>query len=107
MAQQARANLEKAKGILQLYDRLKAQVLELTRSPYAIPLLDRIFERPIFAPSMFFDDSGMPSKQTIMGILRRLVKAGVLQQLREARGSRPSILALAELVNLCEGRKVL
>ena len=38
--------------------------------------------------------------------LPRLTEAGILKQLREVRGRRAQVLALAELVNLCEGKKV-
>ena len=39
-------------------------------------------------------------------LTRKLRRAGILTVIREARGRRGQILALGELVNLCEGRKV-
>jgi len=39
--------------------------------------------------------------------LRKLREAGILVMLREASGSRPAVLAFAELLNPAEGRKVL
>ena len=106
LAEQAQANSEKARGILELYARLKEQVLSLTHSQYAVPLLDHLFRQPIFRPSTLFELKGMPSKPMVMELLRKLRDAGILGVLREARGRRGQILVLTELVNLSEGREV-
>jgi len=106
LVEQAGANSEKAQGILDLYARLKEEILPLTHSRYAVPLLDHLFRQPIFAPGSLFDLRGMPSKPMVMGLLRKLRNAGIVSVLREARGRRSQILALTELVNLSQGRKV-
>jgi Fic family protein len=106
LAEQAEVNADKARRILVLYERLKEQTLALTRSQYAVPLLDRLFAQPIFASNDVFRDPSMPSKPVVTQLLQRLRDAGILTQLREASGRRAQVLALAELVNLCEGRKV-
>lgn len=106
LAEQAQANTEKARAIMDLYERLKAQVLELTHSQYAVPLLDAIFERPIFRSTGFDKRAGMPSKPMIMNMLGKLKQAGILTVRSEGRGSRAQVLALPALVNLCEGREV-
>ena len=51
-------------------------------------------------------DKAMPSRPMVMNLLGRLWEAGILTVIREGRGRRPQVLALAELVNLCEGSKV-
>lgn len=107
VAVQAEANGDKARRILALYERLKARTIELTRSQYAVPLLDRLFAQPIFASNELFRDPKMPTKPVVTQLLQRLTDAGVLKQLREARGRRAQMLALSELVNLCEGKRVL
>lgn len=107
LAAQAEANADKARRMLALYERLKAQTIQLTRSQYAVPLLDRVFAQPVFASNDLFRDPKMPSKPAVTQLLQRLRDAGILKQLREARGRRAQVLALAELVNLCEGRKVI
>ena len=106
VAEQALENTDKALGILALYERLKDQVRELTRSQYAVPLLDNLFRQPIFAPKQLLEVQNMPSKPTVMNLLGKLKEAGVLHTLREPSGRRPQILALAELINLCEGKEV-
>jgi Fic family protein len=107
LSEQARDNIDKARAIFELYERLKRETLSLTHSQYAIPLLDHIFRRPIFAPGSLFDLEDMPSKPMVMRLLGKLRAAGVLTVLREARGQRGQILALGELVNVSEGMKVI
>jgi cell filamentation protein, protein adenylyltransferase len=105
LAEQARENTAKARRILALYERLKSEILELTRSRFAVPLLDRLFRQPVFASSTLVTDKAMPSKPMVMGLLRKLRDAGMLVVVREGSGRRAQILALGELVNLCEGKK--
>jgi cell filamentation protein, protein adenylyltransferase len=108
LIQQAQENATKARTILDLYESLKARVLELTHSQYAVPLLDQLFERPIFQSSHIrFPASTAPSRQAISSLLRTLRDAGILKVIREGRGRRAQGLALAELINLCEGREVI
>jgi len=106
LTEQAQANGKRARAIMELYAALKEQVLELTHSRYAIPLLDHLFRKPIFTPSNLVGNKGMPSKPMVMELLRALRRAGVLAVLREASGRRGQILVLTDLVNLSEGKKV-
>ncbi len=107
LAAQAEANSEKARSILALYERLKSKAIALTRSEYAVPLLDRLFAQPVFASSDLFGRPDLPTKPAVTRLLTQLREAGILKQLRPASGRRPQILALAELVNLCEGKRVI
>lgn len=103
---QAGANHRKARQVLDLYDRLKQEVIKKTHSQFAVPLLDRIFARPIFQSS-HLEGSNMPSKAMIMSLVSQLKQTGMLKVVRQGSGRRAQVLALAELVNLCEGREVL
>lgn len=107
LVEQAKENTDKARGILALYERLKVQVLGLTHSQYAVPLIDRLFRHPIFSSTSLTADETMPSKPMVMNLLKRLRDAGILTVVREGSGRRPQILALRELVNLCEGKAVI
>jgi len=107
LSEQARENSNKARQILELYERLKFQVLSLTRSRYSVPLLDYMFQQPIFPASALERQPHMPSKQQIATLLSRLRNAKILKVIREGGGRRPQVLALAELVNLCEGRRTI
>jgi Fic family protein len=107
LIEQAAENSKKARAILDLYGRLKERVIGLTHSQFAVPLLDRLFERPLFQSSHLEGLPNSPSKQAIATLLNRLKQADVLKVVREGSGRRAQVLALAELVNLCEGREVL
>ena len=104
---QAEENSKKARQILELYNSLKKDALELTHSQFAVPLLDRLFKDPIFRSSSLAGQPGMPSKPMIMHMLGRLKSSGILKVVHRGAGRRPQVLALAALVNLCEGKKVL
>lgn len=103
---QATDNAEKVRSILTLYEAMKIRVVDVTHSQYAIQALDAIFDRPIFRTTDFAARSGIPTKQTAMGLLRLLQKAGILKVLFEGSGSRPATLAFPELINIAEGRQV-
>ena len=106
VAVQAEANTNKARAIQDLYERLKKQVLDLTHSQFAVPLLDYMFERPIFRSSDVSKLQHMPSTPMVANMLGNLRRNGILHTVREGAGRRPHVLALTDLINLCEGRKV-
>ena len=105
--EQAIENAEKARGVINLYSELKGRVLALTHSQFAVPLLDLIFEKPVFTVPDFKDRPGMPTYPMITSLLNRLRAAKILRIIRPGSGRRPQIFALPELINLCEGRKVI
>ncbi len=107
VAVQAEANTAKARAIQDLYERLKRRVLDLTHSQFAVPLLDFMFERPIFRGSDVSRLSHLPSAPMVAVLLGKLKQSGILHTVREGAGRRSQVLALAELINLCEGRKVM
>jgi len=101
---QAEANLEKARGILDLYASMKPRLHELTRSQYVVHALDWIFERPIFRSSDFVSSAGIP-EPTARRLLSVLQRDGVLRALTPARGRRPAVLAFPDLLNVAEGAR--
>jgi Fic family protein len=107
LAKQAQTNLETARRIIDLYERSKAEIIRITHSRFAVPLLDAMFKQPVFSPMQLERHRTLPSKQMTMSLLGRLREAGVLAVTREASGRRSQILAFAELVNLCEGQEII
>lgn len=101
---QAEENQRKAADILVLYERMKRELADLTRSQYAIHALDWIFERPIFKSSDFVASSGIP-EPTAKRMLPALREAGVLRALVEASGRRAATLCFPALLNIAEGRE--
>ena len=103
---QASSNTTKVREILDLYERMKKKVTDLTRSQHALKILDTLFDRPIFQSNDFVERTGIPAG-TALPFLRTFRDAGVLAVLREKSGRRPSILAFSELLNIAEGREIL
>lgn len=101
---QAEENQQKAAAILDLYERMKREVADLTRSQYAIHALDWLFERPIFKSSDFVASAGIP-EPTAKRIVPALREAGVLRVLVEASGRRAATLCFPALLNIAEGRE--
>lgn len=101
---QAEENQNKAMAILGLYERMKREIAEVTRSQYAIHALDWIFERPIFKSSDFVANAGIPDP-TAKRILPVLREANILRVFQEGSGRRASTLGFAQLLNIAEGRE--
>lgn len=105
---QAKTNAAKAMEMLSLYETMKARIIELTHSQYAIPLLDTIFEQPTFySTHITVPGTSKPQRQTVAALLKSLREAGILKLLQEGSGRRPQILAFTDLINLSEGKKIL
>ena len=103
--QQSSENESKARAILSLYDKLKAQVVDLTHSQHSIRAVDFLFQTPIFTAPTFSRLSEIP-KPTANRILTLLREEGILITVREGSGRTPSVLAFPELLNIAEGDKV-
>jgi len=106
VAQQASTNTKKARDIQDLYEHLKTRFLDLTHSQYAVPLLDYIFVHPIFRASDLSKLENMPTNPMVSTLLKQIKEGGLLHTVVEGAGRRSHIYALAELINLCEGKKV-
>ncbi|MBI3948717.1 MAG: Fic family protein [Armatimonadetes bacterium] len=106
LTEQARVNSQKARQIIELYDRLKEEVIEATHSQYAVPLLDYFFAQPVLQSSSLDNRPNLPGKGTKHALLTKLVNAKILKVGREAAGRRSQILVLPSLINLCEGKEV-
>ena len=100
---QAEDNLTKTQGVIDLYDRMKGRVADLTRSHHAIRALDWIFERPIFRSADFAASAGL-AERTARRILDVLCDGDVLRVINPGSGRRTTVLAFPELLNVAEGK---
>ena len=98
---QADENEEKARKILELYNKIKIAVPVSTHSQYAIKAVDFIFRVPIFSAPQFITGSGIP-KPTATRIVNVLADRGFISPLREGKGRRAGIFAFGELLNITE-----
>jgi Fic family protein len=106
LAEQARENSDKARAIMDLYAELKQHALDATRSQFAVPMLDQMFERPIFTSSTFTFQGAPPTSATVSNLLSIMRENGLIKVLREGSGRRGTVYVLARLLNLCEGREI-
>ena len=97
--QQANDNINKAKSILDLYSAKKDKISALTRSRYAIQMVDTLFKMPAFTATRFIAESKIP-KVTAMRNLRILEKNNVLEVVRFASGSMPALYMFRKLVEI-------
>jgi len=100
--EQSSENSKKAKDIINLYNGMKDKVSSITRTQFSIRALDAIFSRPIFSATYFGIRLGQ-SKMTANRVLRELTDEGIIVVINESSGSRPTIFAFPQLLNITEG----
>lgn len=102
--EQANANVEAATSILRLYDRLKDRLLEISRSPWSIRLLDAMFRAPVFTTGTLDLKKPAPTRPALNNLLRTLTADGILRVLQEGAGRRGTVYAVKDLLKITEGR---
>ena len=103
LEKQADENTRKAKAILDLYEERKHWIIERTRSQYAVPSLDFIFQQPVFRVPEFGRNQKVPhytAHRILSGIRNEL-----FIELSPASGSRAAILAYEELIDIVQQRR--
>ncbi len=98
---EAEDNLARARGILKLYEEMKIQIPEASRTPHAVKVLDWIFERPILSRTQFARKTGIAGPTTRC-ILQRLSDAGILREAVAGRGRRPGLFMFSRLMRVAE-----
>ena len=106
LVEQAMENQAKARSILELHQRMQAEVAERTHSQFSPLVVDFLFSRPIFASSHFVEGAGIPRMSAIR-VLKVLREAEVIRTISEGAGRRAAVYAFPELLNIAEGRSVL
>lgn len=105
IVEQSKANTQKAKDIMGLYDQMKVQVRDATHSQHAAQLVDSLFTRPIFG-AQHIAEAGIP-RPTAHLLIRQLLEAEIIVILSPAAGRRPAIYAFPKLVNIADGQEVI
>ncbi len=103
--EQAGANGQKARAILDLYDEMKQTVPEVTRSQYAIAAIDALFKAPVFIPSEFYEQTGIP-KKTANRLLQQLREQDIITALTEGGGRRATTYVFSRLIAITEGDRL-
>jgi Fic family protein len=106
VTEQAKTNCQRMRTIMALYEQTKTRVRELTHSQHSAPLVDALFERPIFRVKDLCERLGI-KKPTLHGLIKTLQEENIVVTLREGAGRRAATLAFPELLNVAEGREVI
>ncbi|HOE10095.1 MAG TPA: Fic/DOC family N-terminal domain-containing protein [bacterium] len=104
--EQAKQNTQTVRAVMDLYERLKGVIVDLTHSQYALQTLDAIFSRPIFRSTQFQAQAGIPTRPTAGLVLRKLEEGGILKVFEKGSGRRPALIVFSDLINLVEGKAV-
>jgi Fic family protein len=99
LIEQAKANTDKAKAVLNLYQVKKEKIAKLTRSQYAIKVVDTLFKNPIFTTPRFIAESAM-SKESASRIIGSLYRNQVLSLIRKGSGRQPSVYIFNKLIEI-------
>lgn len=103
---QAEETIRKVGTITQCHEDLKRRIVDLTRSRFAVPLLDAMFERPVFKRARLEKKLATLEKPStrpaLHGLLQKLVRQKMLHVQVEGKGRRGTIYALEELMQLLE-----
>jgi Fic family protein len=103
IVEQSKENEAKARSILNLYNRSKEQIAELTHSQHAIKVLDFLFKHPVFLMSRFTKNVDIP-KSSATRMINILLNKQLLKIGRKGRGRRPSLYFFEELLMVAEGK---
>lgn len=103
---QAEETTRKVGTITKCYEDMKRRIVDLTRSQFAVPLLDAMFERPVFKRASLEKKLATlekpPTRPALHGLLQKLVRQKMLHVQVEGNGRRGTIYALEDLMQLLE-----
>ena len=105
VADQAAENDRKVRAILALYERVKVDIIDVTRLQHGVRALDFIFRQPAFGSAQFVEGSEIP-KATAHRFIGLLREAGLLRTARPSKGRRGGIYVFTELIEVIEGRSL-
>jgi Fic family protein len=97
---------DKVKQVLELYQKMKIKIPEVTRSKHSSQILDAIFHQPTFRSTDFVRLTGIPSKTSSLH-LRWLKQSAIIEEFTPSRGASPTVWVFPQLLNITEGRQVI
>ena len=69
MEQQGEENSEKAKNVLELHGRMKEEIVSITRSQYAIRIIDYLFSFPVFQSAHFQQETAIAKASAMAALI--------------------------------------
>lgn len=96
---QAKRNNEKASQVLNLYKEMRNQIVDLTKSPYAMKVLDALFTIPIMKTADFIKSSDLEPKSAHR-IISKLKSENILVTIQKHSGRTSEILVFDRLYQI-------
>lgn len=104
MKTQAQKDSEKVAKMMELYEDAKKRFIDLTQSRLAIPLLDAIFNKPLFRTIYLSyrlaELEQPPTPPTLNNLLSKLTKGGILIMREPGKGRRAALYEFPALLEL-------
>lgn len=100
--EQSNKNIIKSKQIIDLYNNMKAQFIDITHSNFAINILDSLFRKPIISAKELAISSNITSTTTSNALFKKLVNHNIISILKEGKGNRSTLFNFDKLVNIID-----
>lgn len=98
---QAESNLSLIRKINELYEKKKREISELLHTDQAIYILDMLFDTPVFRANELHQRLNI-QRQRAAQYIRTLKDAGIIKELRPARGRAAALLDFEDLWNITD-----
>ncbi|MGL6226560.1 MAG: Fic family protein [Thermoguttaceae bacterium] len=102
---QAKHNCRIVKKILDLYGEMKKVISETLHTQFAIPVLDALFQSPVFSSIEFYNKTGI-KRNTARSLLKKIRDNGFLDEISIGTGRTPSNFVFKRLLNITEDREI-
>jgi len=93
---QAKNNLQLVRKINDLYERKKREINDLLHSDKSIYIIDMLFDTPVFTSTDLHERLNI-QRQRASQYIRSMKEAGIIIEIREARGSRAALMSFEDL----------
>lgn len=101
VVEQSENNLKSVRKIIELYEQKKREISDLLHTDQSIYILDMLFDTPVFPANKLHRRLNI-QRQRAAHYLRTLKKAGVIRELRPARGRKPALLSFENLWDITD-----
>lgn len=103
IVEQSNKNINKSKEIIELYNNLKKEFINVTHSDFAIDILDNLFKKPIISSTELAKNSNINVYRTANSIFNKLLSANLISIKKEMKGNKSAIYCLDKLVEIVDG----
>ena len=97
--EQSELNILKTKSVMELYEVKKLEIREITRSQYAVNILDFIFSYPFFTTPQLTTKTKINPKYS-QDLVKKLENKKVIKLVRKSSGRSPAIYAFQDLIKI-------